>query len=544
MENKMIYKSNANNDNNLNNINREQVSYEERIRIQLEENKNRKEAAEKKDAKEFRILGPVSLIYALILTFCLYKNYSGITNVIWAAATVVYMVYVAKKMEKKWCLINIFISSIIVLLGISNFTTGNATIIFFNYVAIICLIAINMMYLFFDLKKVNVTNHLLVLTQVVLGILLEIGAPFRQMKAFLKKCKIRKTDKVVYVLIGIVIAVPLLLVMLGILSSADSVFGNMVNDLWEMLSLNTLMHNFVGILAMFVAAYFIPYAFTKYINNGKISAKEGNCAEKEPIVAIIVTGAVSMLYVLFSAVQIIYLFMGKGTLPSDYTYAEYAREGFFQLLFVSVFNAMMILGCIEFFRNSKVLKVILTIVSGCTFIMIASSAYRMAMYIGEYGLTFTRVLVLWALIVIALIMIGLMFKLLNGTFNLFKYGTVVIAVCFTMLSLSHMDYFIAKYNLNMYEEMKGMHEDDLYGTNNYVDYDYLMGLSTDAAPEMAEHIEEICEYMEGLKYELDEPRWTYEEYDEIEEEYNKITLRNFNVSRYIARLSMKDVKLK
>ncbi|MFR8843777.1 MAG: DUF4153 domain-containing protein [Waltera sp.] len=66
----------------------------------------------------------------------------------------------------------------------------------------------------------------------------------------------------------------------------------------------------------------------------------------------------------------------KMQLPESYTHAQYAAEGFFQLLAVSILNLILVLMCLSFFRESKVLKVIMTIMSLCTFIMIASSVMR------------------------------------------------------------------------------------------------------------------------------------------------------------------------
>ena len=38
------------------------------------------------------------------------------------------------------------------------------------------------------------------------------------------------------------------------------------------------------------------------------------------------------------------LFLGKMQLPEGYTYAQYAREGFFQLLAVSILNLILVLA--------------------------------------------------------------------------------------------------------------------------------------------------------------------------------------------------------
>ncbi|WP_353960240.1 DUF4153 domain-containing protein, partial [Klebsiella pneumoniae] len=64
--------------------------------------------------------------------------------------------------------------------------------------------------------------------------------------------------------------------------------------------------------------------------------------------------------------QVIYLFGGLGTLPENYTYASYAREGFFQLVFVCILNLSMVLICKKYFRDNRILKVILTFICSCT----------------------------------------------------------------------------------------------------------------------------------------------------------------------------------
>lgn len=506
---------------------------------EAEENAKKKkqeerEKFEEKELNEFYIFAPISLIYALVFVFCLYKNLSGITNVIWTVATVYYMVHISKKLGRKWNMINTFTSTAIVFLGISNFTTGNETIIFLNYIAIICLISVNMIYLFVRTKGINVTKHLSLIAQSIFGSISEYGTPLRQFGVFRRNYKTKKHTKSVYIVIGIVIAIPVLIVIGNILASADEVFKEVFREIGEFFSLDKIFSNLFGIIIMLIIGYIVPYAFSKYIGSEKVYVKGGKSGEHEPIIAIIVTGAVSLLYVLFSGIQIFYLFLGNGTLPADYSYAEYAREGFFQLLFVSAFNFVMVLVCIEFFRESRILRGILGLISVCTFIMIASSVYRMSMYIGEYGLTFTRIFVLWALLVITIVMAGLLYQLFNKEFNLFKYSFVTVTVCFILLSFSHADYFIAKYDLNMYAQMR---EEQEFGKDwyDYVDYGYLMRLSTDAAPALMEHKEEILVYMADVNLDINDVDWAYQYYEEYGEEYNKITIRNFNVSKYTAR---------
>lgn len=484
---------------------------------------------EVEDAKDFSIFGPVSFVYAIIFVFCLYKNFSGITSPLWAGASVYYMYYLCKRLNGSWKKINTFSGIIIISLGISNFITGNEEIIFLNYAAIFAVILVNVMYIFVETKGVNVTRHLYILIQILLGVLGDLPVPVRQLKCGVKINKNKKNEKVIYGIIGVCIAIPVIVIMTGLLASADEVFKNVFVDLGEMLKIDSILSNGIGIMIMVVVGFIAPYAVFVYMNKRSIVPKTEKSGNHESIIAIIVSGAVSLIYILFSGIQIVFLFIGAGTLPSGYSYAEYAREGFFQLLFVSAFNLLMIIVCIEFFKDSKILNGILTIVSICTFIMIASSAYRMGMYISEYGLTFTRVFVLWALAVITLVMLGLVYQIYKKEFNLFRYCFVIVSLCYVVLSFSHMDYFIAKYDLNMYDQMEQVH-----WTDNYVDYNYLLQLSTDAAPAVAEHRDEIITYLRNNEWDMDYCDWANIYSDKYSGEDKKFSVRKFNVSRFIA----------
>ncbi|MCQ5134549.1 DUF4153 domain-containing protein, partial [Coprococcus eutactus] len=64
---------------------------------------------------------------------------------------------------------------------------------------------------------------------------------------------------------------------------------------------------------------------------GANAPKEGSY---EPVIGISITVVLTAFYLIFAVVQIVYLFMNSAGLPDYMTYAEYARRGFFQLLFV------------------------------------------------------------------------------------------------------------------------------------------------------------------------------------------------------------------
>lgn len=242
-----------------------------------------------------------------------------------------------------------------------------------------------------------------------------------------------------------------------------------------------------------------------------------------------ITGLLSIPYLLFSVIQVLYLFLGNMTLPAGYTYAQYAREGFFQLLAVCIINLGIVLICLHLFRDSRILKTILLVLSGCTFIMILSSALRMILYIDTYALTFLRLFVLWSLAVIFLLMAGITAFIFYKRFPLFRFGIAVVTVCYLALSFSRPDSFIARYNLA-----------------NGADYEYLSRLSADAAPVILDpannpyliSVEDMLERTapdENGSYNADtfyNSYWMKSYYSKMEYRTKDLGMRNFNFSLY------------
>ena len=238
----------------------------------------------------------------------------------------------------------------------------------------------------------------------------------------------------------------------------------------------------------------------------------------ESIVGITINTVMVVLYVVYCFIQILYLFIGFGKgLPDGVTYAEYARTGFFELLFVSCINFLLVAISNAVFAENKILKILLFIISGCTFIMIGSSGYRMILYIRQYHLTFLRVFVLWFLGVMVLLMSGLIISMKKKDFSLFRYIVVVMMCCYIPFVYSRPDAWIAKYNLS---QENVTWEDISYFIYNG-SYDSIPAI-TEVAIQIESMEDEITNQMEEFlkgdqnQYteagDMDMKQWNYSEY--------------------------------
>ncbi len=485
---------------------------------------------EKLQIKEnFNIFGIATIIYALIYVVCMFDNGSGITYPIFAMASLVFIAFCVKKLGLFFRKGSLFYIASIMLLAISTFCTDDIRIIFFNKVGIFFLIITFVLHTAYGMDKWNLGKYISSIFIVLCSSLGEIVRPFSDGIWYLKNKVDKRNDKILYLLGGILITVPLFIIVLCLLSSADAIFGDMTKAVFEFF----LFGNIFVAGFMFAFMFMMSYCILAFMEKRNLVQEVKDSRTGEPLLAIPVVFALSLMYMVFSGIQIASLFLRKMQLPENYTYASYAREGFFQLLLVSVINLIIVLVCLYRFKENKLLKGLLIIMSLCTFVMIASSAMRMILYIQYYYLTFLRMFVLWSLLVLTCIFMGILISIIKTDFPMFKYSMIVITCLYIGLSFSHPDYWIAKVNI------AGMREQ----TNTSYDYYFLTKLNADAAPVLIDYmIEEgycIEEFYENEdKYSnivYNENTFGYEYLRRIEDRTYDNVGRRFNVSRYIGK---------
>ncbi len=418
---------------------------------------------------QFPLFSIGSILYSVFYAFCLYKNASGITYPFFVAGTLYCFFFSMKKLGVPFKKDSIFYILGIIILGFSNCLTASPQILFMNKCGIFLLFFILMLHTVYNDVEWNFPNYFIAFFRTIGSCFCCLFSPFSDMISYFDAHKQEENTKRNYFLpslIGVAIAIPLLFCITLLLAGADAIFENILINLADALSIWTV----VRILLLMTVVFFFSYSVLAALCKKEVIEKKEEKTRFDPITAIVITGMLCVLYIFFSVIQVLYLFIGNMELPEGYTYASYAREGFFQLLVVCIINFVIILVCLYLFRENTILKGILAMICGCTFIMIFSSALRMLLYIDTYALTFLRLFVLWALAVIFFLMAGVTTSIFYKKFPLFVYGLSVVTICYIALSFSHPDYWIARCNLSQENNYE------------YSDYEYLAELSADAAP--------------------------------------------------------------
>lgn len=455
-----------------------------------------------------------AVLYGVVYSFCLYRNYYGMLHVVFALATIGFCRWMEHRSGVTQKRDTIFLEVVMVLLSISTGLTGNDVIVCLNSTSVYLLLVIRLIHTYYSDTAWDLLKYL---EAMVISVGFAIGHLFQPIVdaiSYGKSEKHANAKNVYAILLGALIAIPFLAVVISLLRSADVVFANTLDtmfdfELWELVA-QTLLAIFGA-----VAAYCGITAMQ--LHPVKEEMKEGK--HFSALIAITFLSLTTLVYLLFAGIQILYLFAKNMTLPENYTYAEYAREGFFQLLAVCALNVVLVLMVQKFFQEHVAVKGLLIGICACTYIMVASAMLRMSMYIEAYHLTRKRIMVLWALLTIAILLVGVVIQIVKQDFPLFRYGLVVVCLCYLVLSFGRMDYFIADYNLaSMHKNNEFTKLDQSASTVEYwkkTDYysenattRYLVSLSTDAASVIArEQGTWVDAYGEEVQFVCAEETW-------------------------------------
>jgi hypothetical protein len=272
------------------------------------------------------------------------------------------------------------------------------------------------------------------------------------------------------VLIGIVISIPILFVILNLLISADAQFERLLSNLPNLLSFNPEMI-FRSIIILIYTFGFFGFMQVLLHKNIQVIQKNAlpNSVSLDGIITLTVLLLLDLVYVLFVAVQFKYFF--SGTLEAGYTYAEYARRGFFELLFVTLINLTVTTVVIQFTKNAlgglkKTIQLALTVLVLSSGVLLISAFMRMAMYEDAYGFTFLRVLVTAFMIFLMVIFAYTLVKIWLERLSLFHFYFMTSIIFYTGINLVNLDQIVVDRNLERFE------------TTGKIDIHYLSSLSS------------------------------------------------------------------
>lgn len=258
------------------------------------------------------------------------------------------------------------------------------------------------------------------------------------------------------IILGIAISLPILFVVLNLLISADSQFEQLIGGIpqwFQVINVERIMRVIVILILTVVFFGFLQILSSRHTNVIKQQANEQSY-KIDGIITITVLVIINVVYLLFTVVQFRYFF--SGTLQVDFTYAEYARKGFFELLFVTLINLSITVIVLTFVNRAtrfiqRATQLMLTILVLASSVMLTSAFLRLGMYEDAYGFTFTRVLVHSFMIFLVVIFTYTLVKIWVEKLSLFHFYFITSLIYYTAITVIDLDKIVVNENMNRYE---------------------------------------------------------------------------------------------
>jgi len=287
------------------------------------------------------------------------------------------------------------------------------------------------------------------------------------------------------ILRGVLLAVPVLAVFGGLLASADPVFSDSLSDLFSIFDVDKLPEYTMRLILILAWGYCL---FGIYIHALVSSRDQRLIGLEKPLLppflgfteSVIVAGSVNLLFAFFVSIQFRYFFGGQANIHIDgYTYAEYARRGFGELVVVAFFSLLLFLGLSAIGRRQPGIQ--RRVFSGLGILLVllvsviqASAFQRLLLYEQAYGFSrlraYTHVFMVW----VGILLLAVVVLELTGRMRAFVLAALLALLGFGVtLNILNVDGFIARENISR----------AVAGAS--LDSAYLNTLSPDAIPAIA-----------------------------------------------------------
>ncbi len=338
--------------------------------------------------------------------------------------------------------------------------------------------------------------------------------------------------KIGIALIGVACALPLLLIIIPLLMSSDAAFSTLLerlalDNLSELLGSGLLgLVAFILIFGRLLAAPLAKRKTTEPRGTGGVA----------PTAICSFLGVITLVYVLYLVSQLAYFFNAfSGLLPEDFTVAEYARRGFFEMCAICAINLLLIFLATLLCKKDKPmapLSVRLFSLFFCVFslVLIATALSKMFLYIDSFGMTHLRIYTSVFMIFLAVVFLAVGVRLFVWKVPYVKIAVVTASLLLIATCYANVDSIVAEYNVTAYKtgKLDSIDMDTLWGLDRDSAVPWVLELIDDKDANVADNATRILESAFDAHFEVDS-YWEGRQYIRIYED-SQIDWRAYNIS--------------
>jgi hypothetical protein len=267
--------------------------------------------------------------------------------------------------------------------------------------------------------------------------------------------------KLINAILGIVVALPVLLIIIPLLVKSDAAFEALIKAIAK----NIGIYLAELLAACIVTPYIFSFMYGKKhrLNKKKIAPSSGNLAKVPVPACVSFLCMISLTYIVYIVSQLAYFLSAfSGLLPKGYsrTASAFARRGFFEMFAVCAINILIITVVTAISKRGKdgkpsmSVKVLSCFISLFSIFMIVTAMQKMKLNISIYGLTTNRIMV-GVFFIMMLVVIA--FFILHIFAPKVSYMQPIIVICslmFIVMAFADVDGYAFRYNINAFESGK------------------------------------------------------------------------------------------
>ena len=425
-----------------------------------------------------RIITGISFVLGLLFDYFFYDKIPGLSFPLYVILVIAGLFILANFLKKQ---INKEVYLLLVLLIFFStmvFVRSSDLLTFLNVItSLFLLLVINEISFGEKVKNFSIEDYLK-----ILFLPFKFIHPFFQTLSNLFSLREEKEEQKVFskIVKGVLMAIPVLFVFILLFSSADLIFQKYISDLISIDNELEIIFRFILILIVtivFIGAY--TYSFRE--KEGQITAPQKSKNHTVGDIEIsIIFGSVNALFFIFILVQLTYLFGGESNISTQgFTYAEYARRGFFELIAVAVISLFLLFTTEKYVIKKETehalgFKILSTALIIQVVLIITSAFTRLSLYEEAYGFTTLRLYSHAFIILLAIIFCLLLYKIYKDKReNTFAFRVFLsLALFLAVMNFLNPEAFIARRNI------------ERFASTGKLDIYYLSRLSDDAIPDI------------------------------------------------------------
>jgi hypothetical protein len=315
-------------------------------------------------------------------------------------------------------------------------------------------------------------------------------------------------------IIGVLVGIALLIVIIPILASADENMAAQIKYFFRDIDVGTiLLYAFLFLFGASLTASLIANAKLQNVAGPTIVRQSEGKKPIENVTTAVSLSFISVVYVLFAALQFSYFFEPVETLRSvlGLTSSEYAVRGFGEMMFITCLNFVLMAVSMRFTKKREdekpqvYIKTLYILLVAFNFVILASSHLRISLYEQSFGFTVSRFLSHSFMLLLVLFNLIMLIRVFTERIKPAKLFAVTALIYFCAVVAINPEHFVTERNIAHFEQ------------EGKIDTAYLFSLSgealVDACNFVAEHPDTFSEdARQQAEWALENTRYQVETY--------------------------------